>query len=206
MSWSFRVNDAEIDFLADGQTLTQEYRLTVTDGAGATDTQVLTITITGTNDAPVLTAINVEGVITEGSVLSDAGSIAFADVDLTDVPTATAATKSVEAYRVGGLTPLVLTGDQQAAIEAAFSIAPAGGNFNNGTINWTYSIAEGGLDFLAEGETVTAVFTVTVDDQEGGEVTQDVTVNITGTNDVPVLMADNPLRTVTETSAPGIAI
>ncbi|MBM9521351.1 VCBS domain-containing protein, partial [Desulforhopalus vacuolatus] len=61
-------------------------------------------------------------------------------------------------------------------------------------------ITEGELDFLAEGETVTAVFTITVDDQNGGTDTQDVTITITGANDAPVAGAD-----ITTTVAEGDA-
>ena len=77
-------------------------------------------------------------------------------------------------------TALTLTPAQQAAIENAFTISAAGGNTNNGTINWDYTIADADLDFLAAGETVTVVFTITVDDGNGGTDTQDVTINITG--------------------------
>ena len=84
-------------------------------------------------------------------------------------------------------TALTLTAAQQTAIEDAFSISAAAGNTNNGTINWDYTITEGELDFLAAGETVTVVYTITVDDGNGGTDTQDVTVTITGANDAPVI-------------------
>ena len=99
------------------------------------------------------------GSITEGTTLTDAGSITFTDLDLTDTPTATEVTKSVT-------TALTLTGAQQAAIENAFSISPDAGNTNDGIINWDYTITEGELDFLAAGETVTVVYTITVDDSQ----------------------------------------
>ncbi len=120
------------------------------------------------------------GSITEGSTLTDSGSITFSDLDLTDTPTASEATKSIT-------SALTLSAAQQAAIENAFSISAAAGNTNNGTINWDYTITEAELDFLAAGETVTAVFTITVDDGNGGTDTQDVTVTITGANDAPVI-------------------
>ena len=116
--------------------------------------------------------------ITEGTTLTDAGSITFTDLDLTDTPTATEVTKSVT-------TALTLTGAQQAAIENAFSISPDAGNTNDGIINWDYTITEGELDFLAAGETVTVVYTITVNDANGGTDTQDVTVTITGSQRRP---------------------
>ena len=163
------------------------FTVTVNDQNGGTVTQDVTVVITGSNDVPTLTATDVGGVILEGTTLSDSGSIAFADLDLTDRPTATEATKSVTALKADGTSALTLTDGQQQAIEDAFSISAAGGNTNDGTINWTYTITEAELNFLAKGEVVTAVFTVTVNDQNGGTVTQDVTVVITGSNDAPVI-------------------
>jgi hypothetical protein len=97
------------------------------------------------NDAPVISIGDVTGSITEGNplTLTDAGSIAFTDVDLTDTPTALVSNTAVTPS--AGLT---LTGPQQTALEDAFSILPAVGNDNNGTINWDYTITEGELDFL----------------------------------------------------------
>ncbi len=156
------------------------YTITVDDANGGTDTQDVTVTITGANDAPVIAVVDVTGVITEGTTLTDSGSITFTDLDLTDTPTASEATKSVT-------TALTLTAAQQTAIENAFTISADAGNTNNGTINWDYTITEAELDFLAAGETVTVVFTITVDDGNGGTDTQDVTVTITGANDAPVI-------------------
>jgi len=156
------------------------FTITVTDDDGGTDTQAVTINIAGSNDAPVITAGVVTGTITEDGTVSEAGSITFTDLDLTDTPTATEATASIT-------TALTLTGAQQAAIENAFTISADAGNANDGTINWDYTITEGELDFLANGETVTAVFTITVDDGNLGTATQDVTINIIGANDAPVV-------------------
>ena len=157
-------------------------------GAGSVEQQ-LTITIDGTNDGPTTSATNVSGGITEGSILNDTGSISFSDVDLTDRPTATEATKSVSALKADGITSLTLTAAQQQAIEDAFTIGAASGNTNTGSINWDYTITEAELDFLAKDEVVTAVFTITVNDGNGVTSSQDVTVTITGSNDGPIFGA-----------------
>ena len=119
VSWSFRVNDSEIDFLAHGQTLKQEYRLTVTDGAGATDTQVLTITITGSNDAPIIqSTLNLN--LVEPSVsetLTQTLPVTFQDVDLTNTHQV-----SVSNVRVSGV-------DRSASVQ--FSSIEATGNVSN---------------------------------------------------------------------------
>jgi VCBS repeat-containing protein len=57
-TWSYALNNADVDTnaLAQGATATETFQYTVTDEHGATSTANLVITITGTNDAPVLDA------------------------------------------------------------------------------------------------------------------------------------------------------
>ena len=191
INWDYTITEADLDFLAAGETVTVVYTITVDDGNGGTDTQDVTVTITGANDAPVIAVVDVAGTITEGTTLTDSGSITFTDLDLTDTPTATEVTKSVT-------TALTLTAAQQTAIEDAFTISADAGNTNNGTINWDYTITEAELDFLAAGETVTVVYTITVDDANGGTDTQDVTVTITGSNDAPVIAVVDVAGSITE--------
>ncbi|MES0879523.1 VCBS domain-containing protein [Roseibium sp. SCP14] len=181
---------ANLDWLAVGETLTLTFDVKVSDRnwfPEGTDTTTITITITGTNDGPVITGGDMTGEIIEGdpSTLSDTGSISFTDLDLNDTPTASDSVKSVS-----GVDGVSLTAAQKAAIGAAFSIEAAAGNTNNGTVNWTYDIAEEKLDFLAEGEQVEAVFTITMDDGNGGTAAKDVTITITGTNDAPTVTWD----------------
>ena len=59
----------------------------------------------------------------------------------------------------------------------------APGNTNNGSASWSYSVADGAFDFLADGEILTLTYTATVDDGHGGVVTKPITVTVTGTND-----------------------
>jgi VCBS repeat-containing protein len=200
INWSYNISEANLDFLAAGETVTAIFSIEVADNEGGTDTQDVTITINGTNDAPVITAVNVVGNITEGTTLTDSGSITFTDVDLTDRPTATEITKSVTATQNNGSTPLALTTDQQDAIEAAFTISPATSNTNNGTINWDYTIDNTDLDFLADGEKVTAVFTIRVNDGNGSTIAQDVTININNSNDTPVITVVDVTGDITEGS------
>uniref|UniRef100_UPI0013D69F64 VCBS domain-containing protein n=2 Tax=Endozoicomonas acroporae TaxID=1701104 RepID=UPI0013D69F64 len=183
VGWDYRITEAELDFLGQGETIKAVFTVTVDDGNGGKVPQDVTVTITGTNDLPEVTAEKVAGAITEGSMLTDSGSLTFTDVDLTDRPQASEATKSIT-------SSVALTDDQKAAIEAAFSITNTADNTNNGSVGWDYRITEAELDFLGQGETIKAVFTVTVDDGNGGKVPQDVTVTINGANDKPLSTND----------------
>ena len=62
-------------------------------------------------------------------------------------------------------------------------------NAAGGTVGWTYTINEAAAQYLAAGQVATEVYTVTLNDGNGSTVTQDVTVTLTGTNDVPVVAA-----------------
>ncbi|WP_353333920.1 VCBS domain-containing protein, partial [Phaeobacter sp. NW0010-22] len=59
VGYTFTVSDADINFLGDGDSLTQVYTVTVSDDSGVANADAtvdITITINGTNDAPVISA------------------------------------------------------------------------------------------------------------------------------------------------------
>ena len=205
IDWDYTIAESELDFLGSGEVVTAIFTITITDDEGATDTQQITITIEGADgDAPVITPVVVAGTVSDvsepattppsadaGNQQAD-GSVTFADVDLTDRPIATEATTSVTWLASDGVSILTLSASQLAAFEAAFTISPdgiVGGNSNAGTVTWDYTIAESDLDFLAANETVTAIFTITVTDDEGNTDTQEVEITITGANDAPTIVS-----------------
>lgn len=193
--------------------------LTVTDAAGHSISLTLTgadysnahfagsnegghtlITMKAADDAPeftdggTLAASFSERESTTGSGDSDpvpaaTGSIDFTDIDLTDRPTATVAVADQVVTWLDGATDLTasLTPDEIAALKSALTYGQTGKN--NGTVTWSYSIADNALDFLAKDQTVKVVSTITLDDGHGQKVTADVVVTITGTNDAPTLAA-----------------
>ncbi|MFN1549160.1 VCBS domain-containing protein [Vibrio natriegens] len=77
-SWVFDPTDAAYQSLPAGQSQTLTIPVTVTDNAGATDTQDLTIIVTGTNDVPTLT-VHTQG-MTRGTLVEN-------DVDNSDTHT-----------------------------------------------------------------------------------------------------------------------
>ena len=52
LGWTFNSGSQAFDHLAQGETLVLSYTLAGTDGHGGSDTQTVTVTITGTNDGP----------------------------------------------------------------------------------------------------------------------------------------------------------
>ena len=156
VSWSFAVNNAALQFLAEGQTLTQTYTVTVSDNNGGSVDQDVVITITGNEDAPTITAAVATGDVTEDTLpTSAAGTIDFADVDLTDTHTVSAS-PAAGGY-LGTFTPTITdvsTGD------------------GAGQVSWSFAVNNAALQFLAEGQTLTQTYTVTVSDNNGGSVDQ----------------------------------
>ncbi|WLG49550.1 VCBS domain-containing protein [Pseudomonas sp. FP1742] len=175
LGWHFAVDNAAVQFLGEGQTLTQTYNVAIGDGT----VQTVTITITGTNDRPTLTIADVTGAMSEGNgaaTLSDSGALSFADVDNIDVVTVSHTSNGNIAWSSGTLDAGVAS-----ALVAGFSVDQN---------SWDYSTSQN-LDFLGAGETVTFSYTVVATDNSGAanavSATQTVTITITGSNDAPVL-------------------
>ncbi|AFY20183.1 VCBS domain-containing protein [Pseudomonas sp. UW4] len=182
VQWTYNLSNGAAQYLAQGQTVTETYLVTISDGHGSTVTQNVTITITGTNDGPTVTAAEIEsGAVTEDGTTVASGSFAFGDVDLAD--DAHVATVSAPA---GALGTLVATVNDESTGDAA------------GSVGWTYTLNNSAAQYLAEGQTKTEVFTVTLTDDFGATVTKAVTITLTGTNDQPTLSIDDTTGAMNE--------
>ncbi|MDO9563590.1 MAG: FecR domain-containing protein, partial [Bradyrhizobium sp.] len=196
-TWTYSVQDKALDFLAEGETLTLIYMARVDTNYSEYNTVVFTpfkITITGTNDLPTVAATG-SGIIeldgTNNPEINHAeGVITFADVDLTDRPTVTAPFANY-VYTDANGAPLTLTPAQLAALAATLTLTPAQGNTNNGSVAWSYDVADSNFDFIAAGETLVLTYHATVDDGHGGIVVVPLTltVSVQGTNDIPTITA-----------------
>jgi VCBS repeat-containing protein len=186
VDWTFSVNDSVLDSLAAGQVRVQTYDVTINDKNGGTATQTVTITITGTNDAPTIVAgaTTATGSATERTDKSagensalhvDTGTITFADVDVTDNKHAATVTEQSTGY----LGALVLGALNQSA----------------NTVGWTFTVNDGDLDSLAAGQTLTQLYDVEIDDQNGGTVVQTITITLAGSNDAPTIVAGSTTAT-----------
>ncbi|RWB71506.1 MAG: adhesin [Mesorhizobium sp.] len=179
ITWTFSAADSALDKLAAGQVVHETYTVTLDDQHGGVVTRDVVITITGTNDVPVIGAATLVGAVTEDAhtpTETATGTIAFGDVDLTDVHLVSAVFKSTDySGQLGSL--------------AAVKTTDTTGTGTGGLITWTFSAADSALDKLAAGQVVHETYTVTLDDQHGGVVTRDVVITITGTNDAPTITA-----------------
>ncbi|WP_313465570.1 retention module-containing protein [Pseudomonas nitroreducens] len=140
-SWTFDGKNPAYQSLAEGETKDIVVKYIVTDEHGATDTQTLTITVTGTNDPAVI------------------GGVASVSVNETDAPITTG----------GQLT--VTDVDGAASFQAQSNVAGLHGTFNLGTDgSWTYT-ANSAYNELNVGDKLTDTFTVKAADGTSSTVT-----------------------------------
>ncbi|ROR94959.1 VCBS repeat-containing protein, partial [Sinobacterium caligoides] len=183
-AWRYELNESyAVESLSTGETITEQYPVTVTDRFGASNTEIITITITGSNDLPVIDASSVvSGAVAEteqssdnqetlGSTLTSTGQMQSSDIDAQQGGVNDHRWQVLENDNLGTLTIDPITGQ------------------------WHYSLANdlSEVQQLGQGETLTETFQVSVDDGEGGVATETVTITITGSNDAPFIDAESTL-------------
>lgn len=140
---------------------TDSFSVTVADPSGETAQATVTVTISGVNDAPVITTVTGAnlGAVTEGADTADArGQLSASDPDADDT---------------------VTWSGTSSAVFGVFAITATGA--------WTYVLNNDSADQIAEGETIVETFTAVASDALGAQVTQTVEVTLTGTNDAPTV-------------------
>ncbi|NMH65155.1 retention module-containing protein [Shewanella salipaludis] len=179
-AWTYVLNNNAADSLALGQSADETFLVTVTDENGATATQEVTVTVIGTNDAPILTVDASGSVIEDIGVVADMistkGALNFTDVDIGDTHQLSFDYRGDISWSGG-----VLSQAQIAAIVAGFSV--------DGD-SWDYSVLNSLIGFLSPGETITLSFDVTVTDNNLATDTRVVSITLQGSNDVPIANAD----------------
>ena len=160
--WTYQAT-ADLDFMAEGDTITIDYTVVATDSAGRNATDLVTITILGTNDAAVV-AGDLSGAVDEDGVdapVTATGTATSSDPDNTD-----------NLFQAG-------SGD---AAYGSYSVDTSG--------NWSYTLDDTNptVDSLDDSDSLTDSFIIRTDD--GTE--QTITINISGSsnNNPPVAVDD----------------
>ncbi|SIR53298.1 VCBS repeat-containing protein, partial [Aeromonas hydrophila] len=159
-AWTYNVDNSKVQYLGEGETKVETFTVASVDGT----THTVTITITGVNDAAVITG-NDTGAVTEDEAnptLTETGTLTVTDVDGADEAKFVAGNGAPSADALGSLT-----------------ITEGGA--------WTYNVDNSKVQYLGEGET--KVETFVVKSVDGTEHT--VTITITGTNDLPSIAGDD---------------
>ena len=183
VTWHYSIADNALDFLGQDQTVKVVSTITLTDEYGKSDTADVTVTITGKNDAPVLSDGSI-GKLTDTAVADHfpdlTGQLAATDVDTGDT-----------------LTYALLNSDHQTTSTisdqyGALTVNPDG--------SYTYVPDAASINALPEGSHISDSFTVQVTDAHGAATTATYTVDLTGANDTPTL-ADLNIGKLTDTAA-----
>ncbi len=186
-----------VQALAQGETLTDTFTTTITDSQGGTSSATLTITVHGTNDAPV---ISLTGTDSDAATLSEtnAGLSTSGTLTLTDIDTTNTVSTSVVSVSTGGLTTGLVPNNAQL-----LAMLTANGNLTNsqttGPVNWTFNSGSEAFNYLPVGQSLVLTYTVRATDSFGATDDQAVTITINGTNDAPVAVANT--GSVTEDAA-----
>jgi VCBS repeat-containing protein len=194
LKWSFSDADDDFDFLAKNQTMVLTYDIAVSDNHGGTVMQTVKVTVTGTDDKPVINTTAVATVTEQAnhtlSLSPDTAHVvlSFTDDDLAN----TGHTASVISASASGVTSGILPGSLGTAELMSFfqvdNVVKASGS-SSGTINTTFSAPDLAFDYLAAGQHLNISYVVQLDDHAGGVSTQNVTVTVIGTNDKPIYLS-----------------
>ena len=198
-SYTYTADQSAADALDAGDTATDSFTYTISDGKGGTDTATLIITVTGTNDTPAAT--NDTGSVNEDATLtvSSAGSGVVQDND-TDADADDTASSLV-------ITQIKPSGGSNSSVAGSSTYNSNGtsitGTYGTLTIGadgtYTYTADQSAADDLDASDTVTDVFTYTVTDTTGATTTADITITVTGVNDAPTA-SDNTVTTLEDTN------
>ncbi len=191
VDWSFALANSSVNFLAEGETLTITYEIVVTDAAGGTDTQTVTVIIDGNNELsvnPVTNSLSDTAAVdtgftnTTGNLLADSG----ADADPAN--------------------PVSITAVNGSAANVGVFVAGSYGDLFVDVTGAYVFVANAALDPLQVGDNATEVFTFTVTDSHGEVVTETLTIEIVGADDAPRIVTASALGSVTEDLGPSTAV
>ena len=142
-NWTYDLDGTSADALTEGQVVTESFEVLSADGTATT----VTVTITGTDDAPVI-----GGTATDSLTESDVGQQASGSLTITDADAG------------------------EAVFQTQTGTAGDYGNFSVGTDgNWTYDLDATSADALTEGQVVTESFEVLSADGTATTVTVTIT-------------------------------
>ena len=189
-SYSFKPS-AEAEKLLAGENANFNLTITVDDGSDAPNSSTkenLHITITGTNEAPVISGGELTLEATEDTAITVGDKLGVSD----------------DRVNEGNLSYSVAAGEDAASSNAGNMAAGQYGTlFINADGTYSYQLnnqMQAVQELGEDSEPLEETFTIFVKDQDGAEVAKTVTVTINGTNDAPVLSLDTPVLTIKEGS------
>ncbi len=190
ITWTYNVDNSLVQYLDGGEQAIETFTITVDDGHGGFDTQVVTVVINGADDPVTISGLDLavpevtvfeknlsDGSDPDGPALTQAGSFNFTSVDglasitINGVPVEVGATID---------TPL-----GKLTISGYTTTTNANGEISGGTVNYSYLLEDNSLSHDPPGADAKVLdsFTVTVMDTGGSTDSAVIDINIV--DDVP---------------------
>jgi len=175
-SYSYALDNASaaVQKLKAGETVTDSFVYTTSDGRGSFVDATITIVISGVNDQPQARADS--DAISEDSAVPATGNVLINDADPDAGSTLRVSAINGGSGTVGGATA---GGYGRLTLNA------------DGTYSYVLDNANPAVQALKPGQTLSEVFQYTVSDGQGGSATTTLTIVINGQNDWPTAVADN---------------
>ncbi|GHB25914.1 hypothetical protein GCM10009038_26280 [Salinicola rhizosphaerae] len=155
--WSYSVDNAKVQYLAAGETKVEQFTVKTADGTS----QTISVTVTGTNDVPTISG-TATGAVTEDSAVTNGNLVTTGTLTVSD------ADANQSSFQSGTATPVGTT-------LGSLTIGSNG--------QWSYSVDNAKVQYLAAGEAKVEQFTVKTADG----TSQTISVTVTGTNDIPTI-------------------
>ncbi|GAA4443745.1 VCBS domain-containing protein [Novipirellula rosea] len=190
-------NNAAVQALrTSSNTLQDVFTYTMQDTDGSSSTTQVTVTIQGQNDDPVAVDDNAAAVEAGGTSNGTAGINPSGNVLSNDTDVDSGDTKTVVGVAAGSQS--VASGSVATGVNGSYgSIQIAG----DGSYTYTVDNNNSAVQALrTSGQSLSEVFTYTIQDASGADSTAEITVTITGANDAPDAVAN----AATATEASGI--
>ncbi|MES0811746.1 VCBS domain-containing protein, partial [Roseibium sp. SCPC15] len=156
-NWTYALDNAAAQALAGEEVATETFQVEAKTEDGETVTHTVTISITGQEDAPVITGVST-GEVYEDEVFSASGTLFASDPDAADNPSFVA----------------------QSGVEGAYGTFEIAANGE-----WIYMLDNDAAQSLERGEVATETFIVQAVTPDGESVEQTVSISVNGTNEVP---------------------
>ncbi|HBJ36706.1 MAG TPA: hypothetical protein DDZ51_18505, partial [Planctomycetaceae bacterium] len=176
--------------LAIGESRVVTFVYQVADNHGATDQNTITITINGSNDAPVISIIGTDSdsvaLVETRSTLFASGTMTVFDADRSDIVTA-----SVTGVSIGG----TVAGLPSSAAEviAMFSVTQTvvDSTSQSGSLQWFFDSQNEFFDYLLTDEAINLTYEITIQDSQGLTAIRHAHINITTNNLAPIAAGES---------------
>ena len=178
-------NDNRANSLSQGETVIEKFIVTVDDGRGMTAQQVITVTVTGTNDMPELSIGWDKG----NGIAEDASTAITGHFTVTD-PDGDGGSQTLTIADKNGKEPIEKADGHlgENASDATFTTEYGTLTLHpDGTCSYELDNTSSTVQGMSEGDRHTETFDITTTDEHGSSHTQTISVIVTGTNDAPVI-------------------